>query len=145
MPDFNIYPSQQDYTPFSSFGDNTSPVTTLLQLALQTMTSGRGFAMMGVNDRNLFDRMEHQRMTFRHMDMLKEAAKMDQVNAERAIQGVFQSFGVSYGDAQREGAQFYAKFAPTILPFLAQVAPEQLDAAFGRRGSSTVFGHFAET
>jgi hypothetical protein len=139
-----FYPTPPPYEPFNAFGDNPNALTSLLQIALQGLTGGRGYAMMGVNDRNLFDRLEQQRLTFRHQRMVAEAAQLDQANVARAVGGIMQAWGMPFGGPQQEAANYYASLAPSILPFAAQIAPEFTDSLFGRRGSSTVFAHFAE-
>lgn len=139
-------PESLEYRPFvPDPGFGLDPGTgAMLQLALQLLNSNTGTSFLGVSDRNIFDRLDHQRQTMRHNRIVSAAAEADRESVQQMSEGVFRLFGMPYGEAQREAAEaagIFTKAAPLLVNVMD---PMTLDSLVGRRGSSAVMAHYMD-
>jgi hypothetical protein len=144
----DVTPQAQNFQPFfpglGSLGENHPALASLLQLALQSMTSGTGMSMMGFNEQNMFDRMEQQRLTEQHFQVVGQAARQDSEQVINSMRGMFHTFGMPFGPKQLQFAQQVASAWSSVAPIFTMISPDTADALGGRRGLDSVFAHYAE-
>lgn len=144
MADFT--PQSRPFDPFIPRVDDGSGApggtSQLMYMALAAMSSDRGMPLFGVNNRNMFDRMDQLRITEQHQQMVRDAAKLEQENYSNMYRGMAGMMGQPFGPAQQLAATNFANTMANAAPYLIPLAPNFFDDLGGRRGSPAVMAHF---
>lgn len=145
----DAFPSESQYQPFNSFDGLPSLGGGMLGLGAQllmqqvAMSGGMGFAPMGVNDRNLFDRMDQLRVTMQHRELMQQAVEFNRPAFSAAALGVATQLGWGDSPALQSGINrafnAYKAIAPVAyeIPGLAS----SMDSFFGRQGDMAGMTH----
>jgi hypothetical protein len=130
-----------DYQPF--FGTEGMPqmggglgfaVSTGLGIGGQMAMAPLGMMPMGMNDTNLYDRIQRRELTQMHDSLMREAAKQGKESTIEVIKGGFALHGTPYGADQQKAAEASADQLSAFAPMLAMMAPQLMDELGGDRG-----------
>lgn len=147
-PDF-FTPSTSVYQPFSpmdGLGVGGSGIGGLMtQVALQSLMGaggGMGYAPMGVNDRNLLDRMNHLDMTMQHRQAVQNAAANDRPMFDQIGRGMANIAGYKYNPAMQQMAGLFHKGYQSMAPMLMEM-PGAVDLfdSFSPTGNQAAMTH----
>jgi len=138
-------PQQQLRTGFEQLPGFSNPGLTGMALnafvapMLQQQMMNQGMVPGGMSPQNIMDYMEVQQYQTQQHEMLSRIAQDTTTEGVVSFaRGAAQMSGREFDAPQRQAAQRWGRMAATAAPFLAQMAPDQLDAMSGRKGSAVV-------
>lgn len=116
-----------------------------LQMLIQQMlpTYGSPLMPMGVNDRNLFDRLDQLRVTMQHREFMSQAVEQNRGAIMAAQQGGARLLGMEDNAelqrAMNRNFSAYAQLAPIL--YESPGFASRMDSLFGHRGDMAGLGH----
>lgn len=127
--------------PFLGQGQGASGA--LVQMAAMPVLSnamGRaGMLPTGIgHDQNAYDTLKAMQFSQLQMQAMRTAAEADRANYLNLARGMAAATGTPFGADQHRAANAVINPLVQASPYLAQVAPQFLDQANGRRGSAVV-------
>jgi hypothetical protein len=133
-PQFSPY-----YPSMGQFGQSNPVTASILQMAMTSMASGSGSAMIGVNDQNLADRFDQNRLTQQFYESMRQMSELDRPKIGQYIKGMYQAVDRPYDQAGQDFANTLSGAWPTMAPIMSMINPQFADAMFGRSGSAAMF------
>lgn len=105
---------------------------------------GTGMTPMGVSERNLLTRLQDQRFTMMHDEMVSQAARLDQDSMMRLTKGIASIAGVPWREEQMRAAMAFSGNLVKATPWIAQVPGglQFLDIMGGQRGSAVAMADY---
>ena len=87
---------------------------------------------------NLYEQMRRRSAFEMQQEVIRGASALDRGTYEQMLKGFSNITGTAFGVREQEAAQTMAKDLSSIMPMLAQVAPDMVDRLHGSRGSAVV-------
>ena len=87
---------------------------------------------------NLYEQMRRRSAFEMQQEVVRGASALDRGTYEQMLKGFSNITGTAFGVREQEAAQIMAKDLSSIMPMLAQVAPDMVDRLHGSRGSAVV-------
>lgn len=87
---------------------------------------------------NLYEQMRRRSAFEMQQEVVRGASALDRGTYEQMLKGFSNITGTAFGVREQEAAQTMAKDLSSIMPMLAQVAPDMVDRLHGSRGSAVV-------
>ena len=148
-PELPTSPEAGNYQPFygsegfPQFGGGAAGMLANIGMSIgaQGLMGPMNMMPMGISDRNMYDRMQQQRMTRAHDEMLRSVTQQDRRSMMATAKGMAALAGTQWTTEVQKGAESAVSGAEAALPLLAQMAPDALDAAMGQRGSAVGMAH----